>query len=189
MLITLEGSQLISKLGNQPPVPIFPESENLFFAKVVDAQIEFPANEPDAKASQMTLHQNGRQQVAKRLDAAATQRLLDRAAAVAQRVKEQKPAEGTEAALRKNIEELRSGQPNYAEMSPGLANVTRQQLPTLQPMIVKLGALQSLTFKSVAPNGADVYEAQYEQGRQEWRLALSADGKIEMIVFRTLPSQ
>jgi hypothetical protein len=62
MLITLEGNQLKSKLGNQQPIDIFPESETMFFLKVVDAQLEFPKD-----ASQVTLHQNGRDLIAKRL--------------------------------------------------------------------------------------------------------------------------
>jgi hypothetical protein len=60
MLISLEGNQLLSKLGNQQPVPIFAQSETMFFAKVVDAQIEFPKDEGQAPASQLILHQNGR---------------------------------------------------------------------------------------------------------------------------------
>jgi hypothetical protein len=97
MLITLEGSQLISKLGNQQPVPIFPESETMFFAKVVDAQIEFPKVEGEGKAGQMILHQGGRDQTAKRLDDAEAKRLADAAAAVAKRFKGQTPAPGSEA--------------------------------------------------------------------------------------------
>ena len=41
ILITLEGKQLSEKLGAQAAFPIFPESERMFFLKVVDAQIEF----------------------------------------------------------------------------------------------------------------------------------------------------
>ena len=70
MLITLDKNQLISKLGAQPAVPIFPESERMFFAKVVDAQIEFPKVEPKGKASQLTIHQNGRDITAKRIGGA-----------------------------------------------------------------------------------------------------------------------
>jgi hypothetical protein len=68
VLVTLDGNQLISKLGPQQPLPIFPESETMFFQKVVDAQIEFPKVEGSAKASQLTIHQNGRNVTAKRVD-------------------------------------------------------------------------------------------------------------------------
>jgi CubicO group peptidase (beta-lactamase class C family) len=66
MVITLENNQLFTKLGPQPTIPIYPESSTMFFLKVVDAQLEFPAG--DGPAEQLILHQNGRDQVAKRLD-------------------------------------------------------------------------------------------------------------------------
>jgi CubicO group peptidase (beta-lactamase class C family) len=54
MVITLEGTQLVTKLGNQPPVPVYPESETMFFAKVVDAQIEFPKLDAQGNPNQLT---------------------------------------------------------------------------------------------------------------------------------------
>jgi hypothetical protein len=53
--IALDGNQLTAQLTGQGRNPIFPESETLFFLKVVDAQFEFA---PDA--SYVVLHQNGR---------------------------------------------------------------------------------------------------------------------------------
>ena len=41
MVVTVEDGRLMTQLGPQPKVPIFPESATSFFAKVVDAQIEF----------------------------------------------------------------------------------------------------------------------------------------------------
>src|SRR5439155_24635924 len=142
MLITLEGTQLVSKLGNQQPVPIFPESETMFFQKVVDAQLEF--SKEDGKASQVTIHQNGREITAKRLDDAGAKRVADAAAAAAKRFKDQTAATGSEAAARKLVEGVRTGKPDYDTMSAGLAAATRQQLPQLQSSINQLGALQSL---------------------------------------------
>ncbi len=39
--VTLDGSQLQAQLTGQPAYPIFPESETLFFYKVVEATLEF----------------------------------------------------------------------------------------------------------------------------------------------------
>jgi len=61
MTISLDGEQLSGQLTGQGKLPIFPESETMFFLKVVDAQIEFA---PDA--SFLVLHQNGRDQKAPR---------------------------------------------------------------------------------------------------------------------------
>ena len=57
--VTLEGNQLITEDTGQPKVPIFPESETMFFPKVVDAEIEFIRNEK-GEATAMILHQGGR---------------------------------------------------------------------------------------------------------------------------------
>jgi CubicO group peptidase (beta-lactamase class C family) len=59
MAITLEGNRLSEKLGGQPAFPIFPESETVFFLKVVDAQIEFLKDSTGA-VTHLVLHQGGR---------------------------------------------------------------------------------------------------------------------------------
>jgi CubicO group peptidase (beta-lactamase class C family) len=186
MLITLEGNQLASKLGNQGALPIFPESETMFFLKAVDAQIEFPKDDGTGKATQLTLHQNGRDMAAKRLDDAEAQRIADAAAAVAKRFKDQTAAPGSEAALRKLIEDVRLGKPDYDTMSSGLAAATRQQLPQLQSTVTELGALQSMAFKGVGPAGPDIYQVKFEKGTLEYRIWLAPDGKVESANFRKL---
>jgi CubicO group peptidase (beta-lactamase class C family) len=186
MLITLEDNRLFGQLTGQAALPIFPESETMFFLKAVDAQLEFPKNETQGKASQVTLHQNGRDMTAKRLDDAESKRLADAAAAFAKRFKDQTPAPGSDAALRKLIEDTRAGKPDYDRMSPGLAAATRQQLPQLQATITQLGALQSLSFKGVGPGGADIYAAKFENGSLEYRIWLGPDGKVESANVRPM---
>ena len=46
-------------------------------------------------------------------------------------------------------------------MSPQLAAVTRQQLPQLKTAMALLGALQSVTFTGVGPDGADIYHVKF----------------------------
>lgn len=59
LAITLEDGQLISQGTNQGKVPMFAESETMFFLKLVDAQIEFVKNEK-GEVTNLVLHQNGR---------------------------------------------------------------------------------------------------------------------------------
>jgi CubicO group peptidase (beta-lactamase class C family) len=66
MLITLDGDQLSEKLGGQQTFPIFPESETMFFLKVVEAQIEFE-RDSSGKVTDLILHQGGRDQKAPRI--------------------------------------------------------------------------------------------------------------------------
>ena len=104
------------------------------------------------------------------------------------RVKAQVASPGSEAALRRLIEELRSGRPNYDLMSPALARETRRQLEEEQTTIAKLGALQSLTFKAVGPAGPNIYLANFEKGSLEWRLWLNLDGSVDVFRFRPVPA-
>ena len=179
MLVTLENNQLFSKLGNQNAIPIFAESQTMFFPKVVDAELEFTKNDDQGRPTEMILHQNGRDQTAKRVDDAEFKRIADAAAAAAKRFKDQTAMPGSDVALRKMIDDLRNGKPDYDHMSTGLAAATRQQLPQIQPMISQLGALQSLTFTGVGPGGADIYSAKFENGSLEYRIMLGPDGKVE----------
>ncbi len=41
IIITANGSQLTAQATGQPAAEIYPQKENVFFYKVVDAQIEF----------------------------------------------------------------------------------------------------------------------------------------------------
>jgi CubicO group peptidase (beta-lactamase class C family) len=191
MLVTLDGGQLLIKLGNQKAVPVFPESETMFFAKVVDAKIEFAKPDAEGVPSQLILHQNGRDQAANRLSEAEfrqieteTKEIADAAAAAIQRFKGQTQDPRTEAALRRDIDELRLGQPKYEKMSSGLAYVTRQQLPQLKAMMARLGAVESVTFKGVGPGGADIYEVKFEHGSTEWRILMQSDEKIASVSVR-----
>jgi hypothetical protein len=180
LAISLQGGQLFVQLTGQPKFPLFPESERKFFLKAVDAQITFDTDS-QGNTTQAILHQGGRDVAAKRIDADAAAAL---AAALAKRVKEQTQSPGTEAALRRSIEELRLGQPNYELMSPALADATRQQLPQLKSAVAQLGAMESLSFKGVGPGGADIYAVKFEHGSAEWRITLGQDGKIEGMFFR-----
>jgi serine-type D-Ala-D-Ala carboxypeptidase/endopeptidase len=187
MTISHAGEQLFVQLTGQPKFPLFPESERKFFLKVVDAQITF-RTDAQGKATQAVLHQGGIDQTARRLDEAETKRAADeveaRAAATAKKFKDQTPTPGSDALVRKAMEELRAGTPSYDRLSPGLAAATRQQLPQIQSMIVQLGALQSVSFKGVEANGADIYEVKFEKGSLEYRILLGPDGKIQGALIR-----
>lgn len=64
--VTLDGEQLMTQLSGQRKLRVFPESEDSFFLKVVDAQLEFVRGD-DGAVSSVILHQNGRHQNAPRV--------------------------------------------------------------------------------------------------------------------------
>lgn len=67
LTITREGDQLFAQATNQPKFELFPESPKEFFLKVVDAQVSFEVD-LSGKATSLTLHQNGANMPAKRMD-------------------------------------------------------------------------------------------------------------------------
>jgi CubicO group peptidase (beta-lactamase class C family) len=183
MIITLENEQLVSQMTHQQKLPLTAVSANIFTLKVVDAQLEFPKDE-QGPATQLVLHQNGRDMTAKRLSDAETKTVLGAVADFDRRFKEQKPAAGSEAAVRRMVEGLIAGKPDYDLMSPGLASATRQQLTGIQSTFAGFGALQSITFKSVGPGGADIYQVKFERASIDYRIWLSPDGKVDSANFR-----
>jgi CubicO group peptidase (beta-lactamase class C family) len=189
MTITLTGNQLISRLTAQESVPLFAEANDRFFAKVVDAELDF-VRSASGKVSSLALHQNGRDMSMARLNDAEAKRIADestaRAGLAARRYKDQKPSPGAEAAIRQNIADILAGQPRYDRMSPGLAGATRQQLPQLKTIFANLGPIKSVAFKQVEKSGADVYEVQFEHGSTEWHIIMAPDGTIESLGFRPL---
>jgi hypothetical protein len=159
----------MAQLTGQPSAPIYPESAREFFYKIVDAQISFV---PDAQgqASSLVLHQNGHNMTMPRVDAAVAQQIAD---IVLAKVEAQTATPGSEAALRRLIAAIESGKPNYDEMTPALADVTRQQLPKLQAV--------------VSGFGGDLYDVKQERGSLQWRIALDSSGKIAGALVTAAP--
>ncbi len=90
--------------------------------------------------------------------------------------------------LRRYIDSLEAGKPNYEEMSPLLADTVREQLPQIEAIIHRMGAFQSMVFKGVDGNGMELYDVTFEHGRVEWLIApLTSDGKVMRRGFRVLP--
>lgn len=103
------------------------------------------------------------------------------------RFKAQVASPGSETAVRRLIEELRIGKPNYDLMSSAQARETRRQITQHEATIAKLGALQSLTFKGVGPAGPNIYLATFEKGSLEWRVWLNLDGSVDVFRYRGVP--
>jgi CubicO group peptidase (beta-lactamase class C family) len=64
--ITLKGNQLQAQLTGQPKFPLFAESPTSFFLKAVEAEVRFD-KDISGKVTQLTIHQGGRDTVAKRV--------------------------------------------------------------------------------------------------------------------------
>jgi beta-lactamase regulating signal transducer with metallopeptidase domain len=182
--VTRDDNHYLAGLTGQMKIEWFPESDSKFFATVVPAQISFTMD-AQGHVTELVLHQNGMEQHSPRIEKSAAQAIE---AAVAQRIRNNTPNPGTEAALRRYIAGLEKDQTDYSTLTPNLASVVRAQAPVVEQRIHNLGALKSITFQSVGPGGSDVYDVTFERGGTEWRIApLSSDGKIGGLGFRPLP--
>jgi hypothetical protein len=181
--ITRDGDHFFSRLSGQQNVELYPESSSKFFATVVAAQLSF-VTDSQGRATELVLHQGGFEQHAKRIDEADAKKFE---AAREARIANKTPSPGTEESLRRFIDSMQRGQPNYDEMTPLLAAANRSQVSRTGPVMKSFGALKSLTFRTVNAQGLDVYDAVFEQGRVEFSIApLTSDGKVTARVWRKL---
>ena len=114
----------------------------------------------------------------KRLDDAEAKRVADAAAAFEKRFKDQTAEPGSEAAVRRTIDELRTGKPNYDLMSPNSPTQHASSCLTSSQRSPRW-ALCSVIFKGVGPGGADIYQVNFENKSVDYRIWLGADGKTE----------
>ena len=91
-----------------------------------------------------------------------------------------KPHPDREASVRRYVELLEKGAPNYDEMAAAQAAEVRQELPQILQLMKEMGALKSVTYEHGTEDGADVYLVTFEHGQAEWTIGpLSADGKVQ----------
>ena len=94
------------------------------------------------------------------------------------------PNPASEAAIRRMLDELARGEPNYDLLSPGMQEVTRQQLPRLHETFTSLGPIQSASFVEVDGQGGDVYDVKYANTSFRVLIALTPDGKTAAMGIR-----
>ena len=172
---------LIGVIGDTPD-EVYPESASKFFLKGLSlpAQYSFTLDAA-GRVTELVLHQSGEEQHAPRIgdaDGKAAQ------AALAQRISDNRPSSGTEQALRRQIDGLMRGDPDYGLMAPSLAAGTRQMLGTLHAKIAAWGPVTSVKFMGVGKDGLDIYEVTCRHKRSKWEIGpLTPDGKIASIFF------
>ena len=121
------------------------------------------------------------------LSALVSTRVAEIQADIDKRFKEQVASLGSEAAVRRLVEELRIGKPNYDLLGGDIASETRRQIAQHKVTISRLGALQSVTFKGVGPGGPNIYLTTFERGSLEWRVWLNLDGSVDLFRYRDAP--
>jgi CubicO group peptidase (beta-lactamase class C family) len=181
-VVRKDGDRLVGQEIARAPTPLFPSSEREFFAKDDDIELSFTAD-ADGPATAIRFRLNGWERNGPRMEEARARQLIGTVEGIARRFKAQTPLPGSEPAIRTLLSGLASGNPDFERMNPRFADFTRQQLPDLQRFLGNLGALKSLTFHRVAPEGDDQYDLDFEKGALRIGVLLSDDGRIDGAQF------
>lgn len=167
-------------LTGQPFFALHPEALDKFFSKQIPLQFTFEQNET-GNVSSLTLHQSGMEILATRIseeEAKIASRQLEA------RVSGNIPLPASERVLRTIITEAQSEIFNETRFSPELAQAIRDQIPVIGREFAKLGAMKAVAFKGVAPDGFDVYDVNFENGDQNWRIYMPDDRIVSGLFFR-----
>lgn len=178
--ISVKGDHLLSEALGQS-LELYPQSSTEAFAKTVDEQFLFEDDAHGQVADAVIQAPRSRITAVKISDAEAARR----AAALAARQRAKVGTPGSAAAVRRSLEQLAAGKPDYSQMGATLAQITRAQLGLLQPQLQALGAIQSIQFKAPGPAGSDVYTVAFAKGMVlDVTIVLSPDGKIQGELLR-----
>jgi len=179
MVVWADGSDLKVRMGIQMDFTAIPASENTFFLPT-GLLIEFPKGH--ARPDFVTVHQGKEDSTAKRMGDAAAKGIVEAAAAFDKRLKEQKPAPGSEQALRKLVSDLQAGKPDESMISAN--GYLHEQLANVQEEVKGLGTVQSIEFQRVGPAGPDIYLVKSDRGSRVVRIWLAPDGKVQSLILQ-----
>ncbi|MGO9804121.1 MAG: M56 family metallopeptidase [Steroidobacteraceae bacterium] len=90
----------------------------------------------------------------------------------------QTPTAGSYVALRRLVDGVLAGKPDYDQMTPWYAQLAAQMV-RLDRRFTRMGAVQSIEFRGVNTLGDDVYEVHQEGGISTWMIVLDSNGRIE----------
>jgi DNA-binding transcriptional MerR regulator len=180
MRVWREGQRLFTDApipGSTGSIELHPVSETEFYPTNGAGYFQYtfvrnPEGEVSAVISRVP---RGVEFTFPRIDAAAAGELKAR---LSERIQSQQRLPGSEAALRRLLEGIHSGDPPYEDMSSQLGQVIKLQLPALQLLAEPLGAFRAIEFRGVGSAGWDQYDVHRERGTSRWQILLSSDGRI-----------
>jgi hypothetical protein len=169
----------VAHLAGQRPWQIQAQTKRRWVSKSPAGEYEFALDER-GNATALTFRQNGNAYLGRRVSAAFGSELQR---AFAARVSEQRASDGTLAAVRYILAELRKERPDYARVMPGLAARLDKSLTGRRAQLEAYGALKNVSFAGVSVGGSDIYKAEFEYGIDEIAVRLAPDGRISRLDF------
>ncbi len=181
------GDRLTVQETGRLKIEVMAYGDQAFVSPDTGETITF-TSDAEGRASALSLGEPGRRaRRAIRIDAARAQSIEEafarQVATAPDRFKDQSPADGSKAALLREIHDLEASTPGDARLEQMAENVRRRVAP-LRAMLAAFGDVESVFFRGVEPGGYDIYGAQFADGLGEFRVRLGADGNIEDMGFR-----
>ncbi|GLQ99428.1 M56 family metallopeptidase [Dyella mobilis] len=172
--VTRAGDGLTVRISGQIAAPkpfhLTPSGKALFAVKdgPGPATVHF-VMDADGRASRLIASQNGRDVLdVTRIDATTAERIN---AALAARIKAQKPFPGSEKALQLFLSDPVSG----AGMSDDLARIRAEQRASREKFLAELGPVESYTFTGVTKFGQDSYLVKRQHGTETVLMVIDAN--------------
>ena len=164
--------------GSVGAVELHPTSETEFYPTHGAGYFQYRfLRDPQGAVSAVLMRVQGIEFTSPRIDTTTAQQLMTK---LSERIQSQKPLPGSEAALRRLVEGIQTGNLPYEEMSSQLEQVVKLQLSLLQPVAEYVGTFRSIEFRGVGSDGLDQYDVHCDRGTSRWRILLSADDKITL---------
>lgn len=173
--VTREGDGLAVRISGQIAAPkpfhIVPRSPTRFTVRGMDASVVF-IQEAQGPARRLVAYRHGRKVLdASRVDRATADRID---AALAARIKAQKPFAGSEKALQLLLRDPDSG----AGMSADLARLRTETRAAREAYLAELGPVESYAFTGVSEFGSDSYLVKRRHGTENVLLVLDEEGTL-----------
>ena len=161
-VLTLEnvnGKVVVKTRGlSQNVLTVTPEGH--FNYPASSAYLTFGAT-TDGPTKSLQYHFEDRAYTAIRMDDAAFKADSD---AWDLKIKNQTASPECAVSLKRLIDEIRAGEPDYSKLSPQLARTLRLQLQMLQSRFTTAGPTKDITFKSVNASGSEIFDVTFENG-------------------------
>lgn len=187
LTIGREGHQLGARLIGEPMTSLRAVSDHEFISEPGGEKLTFTAGSDGRIAGVELRGAAGRIERGTRIDAGLARlienRFVQRVTAAPDRFVGQVAAAGGSDRLGEIIAGLQRGAPDYASMSPQLANQMRVRASLLHDALSKLGEVRSMSFQGVGPGGYDIYAVGFANGSAEFRLDLAEHGTLDDLIF------
>ena len=175
--VTRAGNGLVIAISGQiaAPKPVYavPMGADRFAVQGEPAIAHF-VMDADGNAQRMVVDMRGHTVLdTQRIDDAEAGRID---AALAERIRAEKPYPGSEKALQLLLSDPNDG----AGMSNDLAEIRKQQRASREQYLAKLGPVQSYSFTGVNKYGNDVYSVKHAHGTETISLVVDPDGSLAM---------